>query len=291
MPTSAPPTFTPPHTHVIDGFVIETYPSIAHTPFANIPPPSTPSTPSLPHCLLCLRLPSPPDLLVPCDNCPRIYHHTCLTPLLRPHLNTRRPFICPPCTQTTNHLHHRRATAVASLRRFHHHLAAFPCLPPKLSLKALNLPPPAVEAMDVSPPAPVAPLPIRLRHPATLPPKRRLRSRHATVNGGRAVVADAASVPCRKVTLFKRVSPASLARRRRSIAAIGCDVGRVVQSRDHADLMQYLCCAKDYLTKARAVRVEDAYIKVVHVGDAAEGALDAEQRKEAGSDRQNMPMP
>ena len=188
-PSSSEP--VEPDVFVIQGFVIEAYPSISDVPYASVSEQRgrTPKTSEnerfdelYGRCRTCMGHKSGEQLLL-CDDCDRGFHMTCLVPVLRD--VPKGEWHCPKCTRDRRYSIHARAAAVVNLRKVLNDIQTRASLPPKLQLKYLDIAGPTVKCTRVFATnhstsqqlESTALKPILQRSWKTLPPKFRMKHR------------------------------------------------------------------------------------------------------------------
>lgn len=253
---AAVPVIANPKVVVVDGFVIETYPSISHVPFASVSEQRGKSIKNPEHerydelygrCRICMGHKAGMTLVL-CDDCDREFHMDCLIPSL-----TELPkgdWHCPNCTRRRKHAFHARATNVATLTRVIADIEARPTLPPRLQLKFLDVPSPVVQFSRVpvvskSPSQPNNPTPPLRRPPKVLPPKCRAKSSFS-----RNPNAEDFENP-EPIILYKKVAGTSLKRRRDRISRLANDLAPVADRLSDKDVSSYLEQVQGALDRAR----------------------------------------
>lgn len=129
-------------THLVDGFVVESYAVIADVPFASTRAATPPKTSSQErpdalygHCRTCMSSESEVPMVL-CEICDRAFHIACLVPPLAE--APKGEWICARCTRTLKYKSHMRATAARSAVEAAA-AAAAPAPPHRIRHKALGL--------------------------------------------------------------------------------------------------------------------------------------------------------
>lgn len=271
VPSLLPKVYPTPPTVIINGYVIETYPSISQVPFASVRdqrrnPLKTAEQERVDElygrCRTCMGHKSGEQLIL-CDDCDRAFHMTCLVPILRE--VPRGEWRCPNCIRDRNYLFRVRATAVVTLRKVLTDFEVRPCLPPKLRLKYLDIPAPAVQ-FNRQPPCAISNtlqchdnspiLSPKRCPPSTVPPKRRIR-KTKLLSETRPDSHDHATPS----VLFKKVATESVRRRRQHISKLADELAVVARCLEKHNVLQSARQVRDALTCAAYIRRDDEFVE------------------------------